>query len=61
MRVRPELDPDVDDEAPTHDIITPYDEQHQSGWKITRQAAGHVRRNARRKDTIRGGVDRISW
>lgn len=28
MRVRPELDPDVDDDAPTLDIITPYDEQH---------------------------------
>lgn len=28
MRVKPELDPDVDDEAPTLEIITPYDEQH---------------------------------
>ena len=29
MRVRPELDPDVDDEAPTgFDLITPYDEVH---------------------------------
>ncbi|MCD9007498.1 DUF2285 domain-containing protein [Luteimonas sp. XNQY3] len=28
MRVKPDLDPDVDDEAPTLDIITPYDEQH---------------------------------
>jgi len=28
MQVRPELDPDVDDEAPTLDLITPYDEQH---------------------------------
>lgn len=24
----PELDPDVDDEAPAGDVITPYDEQH---------------------------------
>jgi Uncharacterized conserved protein (DUF2285) len=29
MRVKPELDPDVDDEAPTgFDLITPYDEVH---------------------------------
>ena len=29
MRVRPELDPDVDDEAPTgFDLIPPYDEVH---------------------------------
>ena len=29
MRVRPELDPDVEDEAPTRfDLITPYDEVH---------------------------------
>ena len=29
MRVKPELDPDVDDEAPTgFDMITPYDETH---------------------------------
>ncbi len=28
MRVAVELDPDVADEAPTGDIITPYDEQH---------------------------------
>lgn len=28
MRVRPELDPDVEDQAPTSDGITPYDEQH---------------------------------
>ncbi len=29
MRVKPELDPDVDDEAPTRfDLITPYDEVH---------------------------------
>ncbi|NTG28754.1 DUF2285 domain-containing protein [Agrobacterium rhizogenes] len=29
MRVKPELDPDVDDEAPTSfDLITPYDEVH---------------------------------
>ncbi|WP_295813530.1 DUF2285 domain-containing protein [uncultured Nitratireductor sp.] len=28
MRVRPELDPDVDDEAPTGPDITIYDEQH---------------------------------
>ncbi len=28
MRVQPELDPDVEDEAPTSDGITPYDEQH---------------------------------
>jgi len=29
MRVKPELDPDVDDEAPTgFDLITPYDEAH---------------------------------
>jgi hypothetical protein len=29
MRVKPELDPDVDDEAPTGlDLITPYDEVH---------------------------------
>lgn len=27
MRVPVELDPDVDDEAPTGDAITPYDEQ----------------------------------
>lgn len=28
MRVPVELDPDVDDEAPTAKIITPYDERH---------------------------------
>lgn len=28
MRVQPELDPDVDDEAPTGPDITIYDEQH---------------------------------
>nr|EKV0215358.1 hypothetical protein [Pseudomonas aeruginosa]EKV0215380.1 hypothetical protein [Pseudomonas aeruginosa] len=28
MRVPVELDPDVDDEAPTGDTITVYDEQH---------------------------------
>lgn len=29
MHVKPELDPDVDDEAPTDfDLITPYDEVH---------------------------------
>ncbi|MCG6203086.1 DUF2285 domain-containing protein [Rhodopseudomonas sp. HC1] len=28
MRVQPELDPNVDDEAPTIDGIAPYDEQH---------------------------------
>ena len=28
MRTPVELDPDVDDEAPTGDGITPYDEQH---------------------------------
>jgi len=29
MRVKPELDPDVDDEAPNgFDLITPYDEVH---------------------------------
>jgi len=28
MRERPEVDPDVEDEAPTGDIITRYDEQH---------------------------------
>ncbi len=28
MRTTPELDPDVEDEAPTSDGITPYDEQH---------------------------------
>ena len=28
MRVPVELDPDVDDEAPTDDTITAYDEQH---------------------------------
>ncbi|PRD40536.1 DUF2285 domain-containing protein [Phyllobacterium phragmitis] len=28
MRVRPKLDPDVDDEAPTGTDITTYDEEH---------------------------------
>ena len=28
MRVRPELDPDVEDEAPTGPDITIYDEEH---------------------------------
>ncbi len=28
MRERPELDPDVDDHAPTADVITAYDEAH---------------------------------
>lgn len=28
MRMPVELDPDVDDEAPTGDVITAYDEQH---------------------------------
>ncbi|MCR6629212.1 MAG: DUF2285 domain-containing protein [Magnetospirillum sp.] len=28
MRVRPELDPDVDDEAPVGSRITPYDKAH---------------------------------
>ncbi len=28
MRVKPEPDPDVEDEAPTSDSVTPYDEQH---------------------------------
>lgn len=28
MRVQPELDPDVEDEAPTAPNITPYDEAH---------------------------------
>ena len=28
MRVRPELDPDVEDEAPTGPDITVYDEEH---------------------------------
>lgn len=28
MRVRPEIDPDVEDDAPTLNLITPYDEQH---------------------------------
>ena len=28
MRVRPKLDPDVDDEAPSGPEITTYDEEH---------------------------------
>jgi hypothetical protein len=28
MRIQPELDPDVEDEAPTGPDITPYDEAH---------------------------------
>jgi hypothetical protein len=28
MKVKPELDPDVEDEAPSGPDITPYDEQH---------------------------------
>lgn len=28
MRVKPERNPEVEDAAPTADIITPYDEQH---------------------------------
>ncbi|MGP9812938.1 DNA -binding domain-containing protein [Rhodopseudomonas sp. NSM] len=28
MRLRPELDPDVDGEAPTDDRVTPYDQLH---------------------------------
>jgi hypothetical protein len=35
MRVPVELDPDVDDEAPTDDAITVYDEQHHvTYWRL---------------------------
>ena len=45
MRVPVELDPDVDDEAPTGNDITPYDEQHyviRSPTKRGRGDAGKV-------------------
>jgi len=54
MRVKPELDPDVDDEAPTTPEITLYDEVHfvtylrlldseadGVGWKIVAQVVLH--------------------
>ena len=35
MKVPVELDPDVDDEAPTGNDITPYDEQHHvTYWRL---------------------------
>jgi len=77
MRTPVELDPDVDDVAPTGDAITPYDEQHfvtymrlldakaeNADWKEVAQVVLHrdpVSDELRSRRCWQSHLDRAQW
>lgn len=77
MRVPVELDPDVDDEAPTGDAITAYDERHYvtylrlldakaegADWKEVAQIVLHrdpVAEELRSRRCLQSHLERAQW